>query len=76
MTNDTGNLPESRNKRRYTWPWFVLAAVLLGIALAVLWMSKEIERARRIRDANPPGPRANRSTTSLVVPSQPALWQL
>ena len=66
MTNDTGNLPDPRTKRRYTWPWFVLAAVLLAIALAVLWMSKEIERARRIRDSNPPAPRTDRSATELL----------
>jgi cytochrome oxidase assembly protein ShyY1 len=59
MTNDTGNLPHPQNQRRYTWPWFVLAAVLLAIALAVLWMSKEVERTRRIRDLNsPPPPKA------------------
>jgi hypothetical protein len=38
----------------YRWPWFVLAAVILAVVLAVLWMSHEIERTRRIRDANPP----------------------
>jgi hypothetical protein len=68
MTNDTGNLPDPRNKRRYTWPWFVLAAVLLAIALAVLWMIKEIGRARRMRDLNAPAPRTDRS----VTPSAPA----
>lgn len=41
---------------RYKWPWFVLAAVILGLVLAVLWMSQEIQRARRIRDANAPTP--------------------
>ena len=56
MTNDTGNLPDPRAKRRYTWPWFVLAAVLLAIVLAVLWMSKEVERARLIRELNTPHP--------------------
>jgi hypothetical protein len=65
MTDDPGNLPEPRNKRRYTWPWFVLAAVLLAIALAVLWMSKEVERARRIHDSNTPAPRTNRGATDL-----------
>ena len=73
MTNDPGNLPEPRNKRRYTWPWFVLAAVLLAIALAVLWMSKEIERARRIHDLNAPTPRTDNSTTSRAasLPARP-----
>ena len=72
MTNDTANLPDPQNKRRYTWPWFVLAAVLLAIALAVLWMSKEIERARRIRDSNAPTPRTDRGATSLAASSRGA----
>jgi hypothetical protein len=72
MTNDKVNLPEPENKRRYTWPWFVLAAVLLAIALAVLWMSKEIERARRIRDANAPAPRTDRGATSPAASSPAA----
>jgi hypothetical protein len=66
MTNDTGNLPEPRNKRRYTWPWFVLAAILLAIALAILWMGKEIGRARRIRDSNAPAPRTDRGAPELL----------
>ena len=47
---------------RYRWPWFVAAGVVLGIALAVLWMSQEIERTRRIRDANTPPRLTNQST--------------
>ena len=39
---------------KYVWPWFVLGAVLLGIALSVLWLSHEIERTRLIRDLNAP----------------------
>ena len=39
----------------------MLAAVLLAIALAVLWMSKEIARTRRIRDLNAPPPATNQS---------------
>ena len=67
MTNDTGNPPEHQNKRRYTWPWFVLVAALLAIGLAVLWMSKEVERARRIRDLNTHAPRSDRGATSVVA---------
>ena len=52
MTKDAGNPPDPGNRRHYKWHWFVLAAVLLAIALAVLWMSKEIARTRRIRDLN------------------------
>jgi len=54
MTSDTGKPTGAPDKRNYTWPWFVLGAVLLAIALAVLWMSKEVERTRRIRDLNAP----------------------
>jgi hypothetical protein len=69
MTNDAGDLPDPENQRRYTWPWFVLAAVLLAIALAVLWMSKEIERTRRIRDLNAPSSSPKLGATSF--PSSP-----
>jgi hypothetical protein len=72
MMNDAGNPPDPGNKRRYTWPWFVLAAVLLAIALAMLWMSKEIARTRRIRDLNAPPPATNRGATS-SGPSSPAV---
>jgi hypothetical protein len=64
MTDQTSHPPHPEGKRRYKWPWFVLAAVLLAIALAVLWMSHEIARTRRIRDLNEPPPATNRSATS------------
>ena len=51
-TAGTGNQPKPR--QRYTWPWFVLAGVLLGIVLAIIWMSHEVERTRRNRDFNAP----------------------
>ena len=58
MMSDKANLSDTPHKRHYTWPWFVLGAVLLAIVLAVLWMSKEIERTRRIRDLNAPAPQS------------------
>jgi hypothetical protein len=72
MTNETGNVPDPKKQRRYTWPWFVLAAILLAIALAVLWMSKEVERARRIHDLNSPAAPAKRGAISFVPLSPPA----
>ena len=39
-------------KRRYRWPWFVLAFVILGVLLAALWMSFEVRRMKRLRDIN------------------------
>ena len=58
MMRDKGSLSDTPRQRHYTWPWFVLGAVLLAIALAVLWMSKEIEKTRRIRDLNAPAPQS------------------
>jgi hypothetical protein len=46
----------------------VLGAVLLAIALAVLWMSKEIERTRRIRDLNAPAPQSESGPRTPVGP--------
>ncbi len=38
---------------RYRWPWFVLAAVVLGVVLAVVWMTVEVRRIRRQQAVNP-----------------------
>ena len=55
----------TQNRRTYTWPWWVLGAVVLGILLAVLWMSQEIARTRRIRDLNAPPPATNQSAPAM-----------
>ena len=65
MMSDKDNLPAIPHKRRYTWPWFVLGAVVLAIALAVAWMSKEVERTRRIRDLSAPAPPTNRGAADV-----------
>jgi hypothetical protein len=38
-------------KRKYAWPWFVLAGLLIGIVLAILGVSLELQRVRRIRES-------------------------
>jgi hypothetical protein len=48
--------PDPRAGRRYTWPWLVLGAFILAVILAILWLSAEIQRTRRIRDLNAPQP--------------------
>jgi bacteriorhodopsin len=53
MTNEPGEFPPKRN---YKWPWFVLAAVVLGIVLAVLWMSFAVNREKQERDFSAPIP--------------------
>lgn len=54
------NLHEGRapTRRRYRWPWFLLAALLAALGLAVIWLSFEVERTRRLRDLNAPAPAA------------------
>jgi hypothetical protein len=42
--------------RRYKWPWFVLAAVVLGVALAILWMIFEIRTVEQERNPSAPLP--------------------
>jgi hypothetical protein len=50
-------------RRKYVWPWFLLAAFIAAIILAVIWLSFEIERTRRVRDLSAPGGmRANPGT--------------
>ncbi len=42
------------NPRRHQWPWFVLAAVLLGIVLAVVWVSFAVKQVERERNFSAP----------------------
>jgi hypothetical protein len=65
MTNHNDKPPETPARRRYIWPWFVLGAVLLAIALAVLWMSREIERTRKLREFNSPAPQVETNRDGL-----------
>lgn len=46
----------NENPPRYKWPWFVLAAFLLGVALAIVWMSFAVHREKQERDLNAPLP--------------------
>ena len=52
MENDAANVKKGLNQRRYTWPWLVLAAVLLAIALSIVWMRHEVKRIEQSRDLN------------------------
>jgi hypothetical protein len=47
---------ESENPRRYKWPWFVLAAVLLFLALAIMWVSFAAKKVEQQRNFNAPSP--------------------
>jgi hypothetical protein len=39
-------------KRKYAWPWFILAAFIIGVGLAIFGVSLELQRVRRIRESN------------------------
>jgi hypothetical protein len=63
MQNDS-----SRPRHRRLWPWFVLIVILLGLLLAILWVSAEARRLQerrkyyippdppRATSTNPPAP--------------------
>jgi len=44
---------ENSPKPKYQWPWFVLAAVLLGLALAVLWVGLAAKKVAQQCDFTP-----------------------
>lgn len=51
-------------KPRYRWPRFVLAALVLGAVLVVVWMSVAVRQIRERRESNPwsmPGSRIENS---------------
>jgi hypothetical protein len=45
-----------QNPRRYKWPWIALCLLLLGIALAVLWVALAAMKIEHQRDFGEPLP--------------------
>lgn len=43
-------------KIKYRWPWFLLAGVILGIILFVVWVGAEVRHVEQERDLNAPLP--------------------
>jgi|GEM_PF-724111 len=66
---------EANQPRRYTWPWFLLGAVVLAIVLAIFWMSVLVHRIREQREYTPwPAPSRPvtvQPATSQAVTNQP-----
>jgi hypothetical protein len=49
--------PDEHSPRpRYRWPWFVLGAALLGIALTVVWVWFAAQREKTERNFDAPLP--------------------
>jgi hypothetical protein len=51
--NEPDQNPDPQTPPRYRWPWFVLAAFVLAVVLAVLWMTAEVRRQKQYRELNP-----------------------
>lgn len=64
------HVPEPE-KRRYIWPRYLLAMVILGIVIAVIWMSVAAHNVRESRDPNyvAPGPAFPTDTTDTNLQS-------
>ena len=45
---------EKLPKRTYKWPWFAAAAIVLGVVLAIVWMTCAVQRERQQRDLSAP----------------------
>lgn len=61
MNRETPGMSDSvppQGPRRYKWPWFVLAAAILFVTLAVIWMTFAVKREREQRDFFTPPPSA------------------
>jgi F0F1-type ATP synthase assembly protein I len=49
--------PDHNSPRpKYKWPWFVLAFVVLGIVLAVLWVAVAANKIKQQRNYDEPLP--------------------
>jgi len=46
--------PGNPAKRRYVWPWVVLAALILQAVLVVLWMGNAVRHVEQQRDFSAP----------------------
>jgi len=44
---------QNNPNRKYQWPWFVLAAVLLGGVLAILFVRDAAKKVEQQRDGTP-----------------------
>ena len=48
--------PSSSPRRKYTWPWIVLAFVTVWILITVLWVANAAKKVEREHDYSAPLP--------------------
>jgi hypothetical protein len=59
------NEQRTSSKPRYLWPWFLLGAVVLGVVLALIWLTAEV---RRVRDQRQPDFTSPATTNAASAP--------
>lgn len=60
-----------RPPHRRLWPWFLLILILLGLLLAVLWLSVEVRRLQERRKYYIPTGETNRTASGTNAPATP-----
>lgn len=68
-----------QTRRRYRWPWLLLAAFIIAIVLAVLWVLGAISKVKRIREstgqsASAPSQRQQRSEGPAAAWTNGMVW--
>jgi hypothetical protein len=56
------NRPEERRPIQRRWPWIVLAALLLGTALFILWLWFAVQKVKRIKAST-------QGTAQIILPT-------
>ena len=55
-------------KPRHLWPWLLLAVIVLGVVLAVIWVSAEVRRTKQRRELNMPASAPHARQSHAVSP--------
>jgi F0F1-type ATP synthase assembly protein I len=53
------------------WPWFLLILILLGLLLAILWLSVEVRRLQERRKYYIPTGETNTTNAGTNAPASP-----
>ena len=62
-------------KPRYIWPWILLAGVLLGIVLGVIWLTAEVRRVKEQRQYDFVPPQRDQFGLSAAVCTLPLAYR-
>jgi hypothetical protein len=65
----TDNAEPSANPRRI-WPWLLLAAAVLAVVLAIVWIRVEVQRVRRFQRIGPATAPPTQATNAVLMESR------